>query len=207
MRPHQEIELKWALDQANHERLGLALTQMLGPPRHLDQRNRFFDAADRRLRKVGLNIRLRDENGRTLLTCKRRVAHNDAMHHHEEWEQWLDRTPEEIPDVTSLPLPEAWTTVLAGSAIELVGGFSNTRDEYHSGSELLCLDRTDFRNQRIEYELEIETTTTDATAKRWTRQLQEWGINFSPQPLSKFARLLALTPGGAMPPIAHRDQE
>ena len=52
--------------------------------------------------------------------------------------------------------------------------------------------RDDFFGKRVDYELEIETAHADTSAERWTRQLQEWGIIFHPQPLTKFARLLAL---------------
>lgn len=193
MHAHQEIELKWALDDAGHRLLGRALARELGPPARLEQRNRFYDSADRRLRRAGLNLRLREENGRLLLTCKRRVAQEDGLHHHEEWEQWLDGAPGEPPALRSLPVPEPWIAALAEAPLELVGGFANTRDEFRAAGDLLCLDRTDFLGRRVDYELEIETADADASRARWTAKLKEWGVSWRPQPLTKFARMLELS--------------
>jgi len=189
--PHQEIELKWALDEPAWLRLGAELRALLGQPRVLDQRNRFFDSADLRLRRAGLNIRLREENGRVLLTCKRRVGRDGGLHHHEEWESWLDAAPADVPDPAALPLPEPIVSALAGAPLIATGGFANQRDEFHHGDELLCLDRTDF-GIRIDHELEIETADPAVTAARWSERLRAWSIPFTPQPLTKFARLLQL---------------
>jgi len=188
---HQEIELKWALDEPAWRRLGGELRALLGDPRVLSQRNRFYDSADLRLRRLGLNLRLRDENGRVLLTCKRRVARDGGLHHHEEWESWLDPAPLGVPDPAALPLPPQVVDALAGAALVATGGFANQRDEFHHGDELLCLDRTDF-GVRIDYELEIETNAPAATAATWSARLDAWRIPFTPQPLTKFARLLQL---------------
>ena len=191
--PHQEIELKWALDKAAWRRLGRELRTLLGTPRVLAQHNRFYDSADLRLRRAGLNLRLRDESGRVLLTCKRRVARDGGLHHHEEWESWLDRAPVGIPDPATLPLPAHVVDALADAPLIAIGGFANQRDEFDHGDELLCLDRTDF-NLRIDHELEIETADPTTTAATWSRRLEQWNIAYAPQPLTKFARLLALLP-------------
>jgi uncharacterized protein YjbK len=188
----QEIELKWALTEDAWHRLGRALRARLGPPRRLDQRNRFFDSADLRLRRAGLNLRLRDENGRTLLTCKRRVSQIGGLHHHEEWESWLDDPPPGVPEAARLPVPPIILATLADAPLVTMGGFANQRDEFHHGDELLCLDRTDF-GVRIDHELEIETSTPDATAEHWSAQLATWGIAYAPQPSTKFARMLQLS--------------
>ena len=192
--PHQEIELKWALDEAGWKRLGIELRTLLGPPRVLEQHNRFYDSADLRLRRAGLNLRLRDENGRVLMTCKRRVSRDGGLHHHEEWEAWLDPVPVGIPDPTSLPLPTHVVDALGGAPLVSMGGFANQRDEFHHDDELLCLDRTDF-GMRVDHELEIETSYPVATAEAWGKRLREWSIHVIPQPLTKFARLLTLMSG------------
>ena len=191
--PHQEIELKWALDEAAWRQLGHKLRALLGAPRVLPQHNRFYDSADLRLRRAGLNLRLRDEGGRVLLTCKRRVARDGGLHHHEEWESWLDPAPVGIPDPATLPLPAHVVDALADAPLIAIGGFANQRDEFDHGDELLCLDRTDF-SLRIDHELEIETADPTTTAATWSRRLEQWNIAYAPQPLTKFARLLALLP-------------
>ncbi len=190
MDAHQEIELKWALSPEAYDGLGAHLRQAHGEPKRLEQRNCFYDRADRGLFAAGLNLRLRHENGRLLLTCKRRISQQDGLHHHEEWERWLDADPGDPPDPAALGLPDAWLAALGNAPLALVGAFVNTRDEFRVGDDLLCLDRTTFAGQQINHELEIETMTAATSASRWAATLAEWGIPWTPQPLSKFARLL-----------------
>jgi uncharacterized protein YjbK len=201
MAHHLEIELKWALDAEAHAALAERLTQALGAARLLEQDNRFFDTSDRRLRRAALNLRLRRENDRVLMTCKGRGGIGaDGEHRHSEWEEWLDATQWEVisrgqVDAGDLPLPPPIRDALGDGALESLGGFANRRLEFHqheSPTVLLCLDRTAFPGGRIDHELEIETSNAAENATRWRRQLDSWGIRFAPQPLTKFARYLAL---------------
>jgi uncharacterized protein YjbK len=200
MAEHLEIELKWALDAAAHTALGLALERQLGPPRRLEQDNRFFDTPDRRLRRGLLNLRLRRENDRLLMTCKGRGGLGpDGEHRHREWEEWLDpglwpRVMDGTLAAVDLPLPTEVREVLDHGTLEALGGFANLRLEFHQRETpvaLLCLDRTTFNDQRVDYELEIETAEPAASARLWRERLEEWGIPFTPQPLTKFARFCA----------------
>jgi len=196
MSSHLEIELKWALGAADHGRLGERLHAMLGPPRVLSQLNRFFDTRDSRLRRVGLNVRLRREGSALLLTCKRRLPPRDGAHCHDEWECQLSpvlwQTLEQPGLAQRLPLPSHVLAALDGEALVGLGGFGNERLEYHHGQELVCLDRTDFA-QRIDQELEIETNEPARSHMEWRQRLLGWGIEASQQGLSKFARFLALS--------------
>ena len=206
--PHQEIELKWALTPAGHARLGSLLPTEHGPGHLLDQDNCFFDTVDRRLRQARMNLRLRRENGRVLLTCKRKpqggLSLVDGLAHHDEWEQEL---PEELvaglshPDhrwSEALPLPAPIRAALAGEDVRAIGGFRNQRlafaIERQGLNELVCLDRTDF-GTRIDYELEIETCDPTATRRHWLTRFAQWGIAVEPQEATKFARFIALHSG------------
>jgi len=200
MAAHTEIELKWALDASGHAQLAERLAQELGPARSLAQENRFFDSADLRLRRAGLNIRLRREDERVLLTCKRRLPAQDGAHCHEEWERdcepgiWQQLGQ---PDLAArLELPVHILSALDGAQLRALGGFANQRLEFRHAAELLCLDRTDFR-ARIDYELEIETTEPARSARHWGGRLTSWGIAYQDEPVSKFARFLALQAPGA----------
>lgn len=186
-----ETELKWALAADGHAALEGRLAALLGPGRILEQRNRFFDSADGRLRAAGLAVRIRHENDRIVLTCKSRrsAAHAQGLHVHGEIESILLRDPG--PDGLAGLLPPAWTIALDGAGLADLGGFSNRRVEHHDGPHLLCLDRTDFA-VRIDHELEIETSEPDAAAVRWVRLLADWGVPWQPQPLTKLHRYLAL---------------
>lgn len=201
MAEHLEIELKWALDAAGHAALGQRLTRLLGEPRILEQDNRFFDSADLRLRRAALNLRLRRENDRLLLTCKGRGGIGTAgEHRHTEWEEWLDAAAWDAIAAghlrsADLPLPEPVRIALGDAELVALGGFANRRLEYHHRAQtdaLLCLDRTDFLGVRVDYELEIETSAAVEQATHWRQHLHAWGIPFQPQPLTKFARFLSL---------------
>lgn len=202
MGEHLEIELKWGLDAAGYTRLANELELLLGAPRHLVQDNRFFDSADRRLRRALLNLRMRRENARLLMTCKGRGGIGNAgEHRHTEWEEWLD--PECWTDVEAgrldparLPLPEPVRQALGQAPLQALGGFTNLRLEFHhrdGPGALLCLDRTDFLGQRTDYELEIETTAPERHAEEWRKRLASWGVAVEPQMMTKFARFLTLS--------------
>ncbi len=202
MAEHLEIELKWALDAAGHAALAPQLERTLGAPKTLVQDNRFFDTPDRRLRKAALNLRLRRENDALLLTCKGRGGiGSSGEHRHTEWEEWLDprwwaNISRGVIAAAQLPLPEPIRQALDGAELTPLGGFANLRLEFHQHDEptaLLCLDRTDFLGTRIDHELEIETAAPRENAERWQRHLRTWGIPFAQQPVTKFARFIALS--------------
>lgn len=187
---HTETELKWALEAADHARLCEHLAALLGPPALLEQDNRFFDSADGRLRRAGLSVRLRRENGRVVLTCKGRGRMSDdgsGTHRREEWEREL---PPAAWDAIPADLPAAWAAALGGGALVCLGGFRNLRRAWRDGVHELCLDDTDFGDAH-EYELEIETAEPEAAHRRWAAQLAAWGIGWRPQPHTKLRRWLA----------------
>jgi uncharacterized protein YjbK len=204
---HLEVELKWALSRDGHAHLAAALPGLLGAARILLQENRFFDSADLRLRRARMNLRLRRENDRLQLTCKRRAEGGDAqLHRHDEWERWLDAALwTRLPDAgatldpniaATLDLPAPAANALAGAMLVGYGGFANERQEFRSpDGELLCLDRTTFSGGRCDCELEIETPDPAGSIARWTAQFATLGIPVTPQPLTKFARFVALMGG------------
>jgi uncharacterized protein YjbK len=202
---HQiEQELKWAIDQAGHARLLAALPRSLGPGTHLIQRNRFYDTADRALRRAGMNVRLRHENDRLVLTVKRRLAGDGpGLGRHEEWEHDLHTMRlADIPESgavdaawwAALPLPEPARTALADAPIIALGGFANERHEFHRGDEVVCLDATTF-SDRIDHELEVETPDAAASTAWWRATLTELAVPWERQPMSKFARYVATIAG------------
>lgn len=204
MGEHLEIELKWALAADGHRVLKRELAQVLGPPRILQQDNRFFDTADRRLRRALLNLRLRRENQDLVMTCKGRGGIGATGEHcHTEWEERIDPALwSEVVcgrvDAARLPLPEVVRRTLGDGALQALGGFTNERLEFHHADEspaLLCLDRTDFLGRRTDHELEIETAAPERHAAYWRERLRTWGVDFEPQPHTKFARFLALSGG------------
>jgi uncharacterized protein YjbK len=205
---HLEVELKWSLSAGEHGLLAHRLQTLLGPPRLLEQDNRFFDSADGRLLRSRLNLRLRRENQGLLMTCKRKAGEADALgtYRHDEWEQWLDPalwpqlaepTAASMAELARLPLPPPLVDALEGAALRALGGFSNLRQEFPAdrpgGSDLLCLDRTTFPGGRVDHELEIETSDPGAAAAHWRGVLASWGITPPVQGETKFARFIAIS--------------
>ncbi len=197
---HLEVELKWRLEAEAHARLGDLLAQLLGPPRLLEQRNRFFDTADLRLRAERMNIRLRWENAELVLTCKRRAGADttaSGLHQHDEWETRIDPELWDLVEggvalnPSMLPLPDPIARAVRCDPLIPTGGFANLRHEFHRACDLVALDRTEF-GRRVDHELEVETPDPDASATWWRAQLTTWNMPHAPQPLSKFARMLEL---------------
>ena len=205
MRDHLEQELKWALTASEHARVGSLLTTSLGDAHLLMQRNAFYDTPDRRLRAVRMNVRIRQENERFVLTCKHKAESTqatDGLSAHHEWEDDLPAAlisgvPQ--PDAawsTALPLPLPVRAALAGQALQALGGFANRRLEWKTTragvSEVLCLDDTTF-GERHDYELEIETNDPPASAAYWRAVFADWQVPVVVQTLTKFARFLSST--------------
>lgn len=204
MRDHLELELKWALTAAEHARVTGLLTDTYGRPHLLAQHNCFFDSADRRLRQLRMNVRIRQENQRFILTCKHQATLTqtaDGLSSHQEWE---DELPPGLiagmsqPDATwsaALPLPAPIRQALVGGSLQALGGFHNQRLEWQTrrgpASEVLCLDDTTF-GERHDYELEIETNDPQASAAHWRTVFAGWQVPVVVQPLTKFARYLAM---------------
>lgn len=192
MQPHHEIELKWLLDgAADHARLAERLAGLLGPARRLEQRNRFYDTADRRLQSARVNLRLRCENGVWIVTCKQRVAASDGLHHHHEWERILGEVADPLAAALDGDLPTVIRTALDGTTPDCLGGFDNLRLAWDESDEEVCLDETRFPG-RIDHELEVETTAVEACRSRWQERFATWGIAVRPAIATKFARFLAL---------------
>jgi uncharacterized protein YjbK len=139
---HVEVEVKYQLTAPAHADLARHLRELLGEPRRLEQENRFFDTADLRLRRQGLNLRLRREGGRVLLTCKAaRRGSTPSLHQHDEWEAWIDPVWFDHLGLPSAglpsaglpplpPLPPRWLAALDECRVHLHGGFANTRLEF-----------------------------------------------------------------------------
>lgn len=203
MLDHQELELKWALTATDHHRLQELLAASYRAPQLLVQDNRFFDTADRRLRRLRMNIRIRHENERFILTCKQKSIATpmvEGLSSHREWEDTLPANlvaGMTLPDgawSAALPLPEPVRTAVAGQLLQALGGFHNQRHEWRVSrdgvDEVLCLDCTTF-GERLDYELEIETTDPVISAAYWRACFGRWQIPVVVQPLTKFARYLA----------------
>jgi uncharacterized protein YjbK len=199
MTAHREIEMKWALSAEAYRALRQRLTQHIGPGQLLQQSNHFYDTTDLRLRRAQCNVRLRRENGRWQCTCKQKHERGPAgAHQHDEWEHWLAWERADAPQqltARDIPLPPHFQELIGADALQYHGGFSNERWAFaytQAPNGLLCLDKTTYSAERIDYELEIETTLPAESHSYWAEQLTRWQIEFTQQPSTKFARFVKM---------------
>lgn len=198
--PHCEREFKWGLSHADFQRCRTHARQQWGPGQLLRQDNRFFDSADGKLRRHGMSIRLRRENHGLLLTCKRRLSSDQALHRQEEHETWLNTAlwwaVADAPqcDASCLPLPAPVRQLVGDEPLVNLGGFANERLQWQRADELICLDHSRFSAAYEDWEIEIEiaASTSDHRLResQWREQLDAWGVTPLPQERSKLQRFI-----------------
>lgn len=208
-----EAELKfWAADERPLEALTEAATlgpATLGPPRTVEERDRYLDTADLRLSAARWACRLRTREGRTIVSLKGPAEHapGDLLHRRPEVEGPADVSPE----------PSAWPPSAARELLlqmtrggDLVERFSLAQQRTERTVSLagrpagtLSLDRVRMLHDGLEIgrlavvELELEAGAL------------EGGVDPAPlasaltavpglvaDPTSKFERALALLPQG-----------
>lgn len=214
MSPHREIELKRLLVGENaDERIIAALGE--GVAKDAVQTNHLFDTDDRALRRARHTMRLRKEEDEAFLTAKgptRRVGRDTGSK--VEAEVAIDRALAEdllaeradpldtlrslLPDPAYVPLWRDLEHARAGRALRPCGRFENRRRvvpaQLPSGLAVAVeIDRTQFPNGAVDYEVEIELPDEQAVAEaeRWLDELARGaGVETKPAP-PKTARFYA----------------
>lgn len=190
----QEIKLK--LDNSSYQMLLQHLSRACGGANQLIQENRFYDTADRRLRKQLMSIRIRRQNQALFLTCKQQQARQNLVHNQEEIEYrinysfWDFTAPQETAINHFIPLPKLAHHATAGADLKFIGSFHNERWMLKDGPHHLCLDKTTFTNGVVDYELEIESTEIQAAEQKWLPLLASWDYQQVPQEKSKLNRCM-----------------
>ncbi|MDX9856568.1 MAG: CYTH domain-containing protein [candidate division Zixibacteria bacterium] len=203
-RQNIEIEIKLRLESFCEY---LKLVGFLGnPDRELHQVNCFFDSEDHRLMADGWAFRVRTEDNRGLVTLKgaASTAHPVAVVR-EEIEAEIDRgAAADIINLQSDILTIAVEPVTfvkkkwPGIALSKLVQFTNTRQfkNYKIGDYVyvLELDRTEYADGSIDYELEMELDQpqqAEVVIPSLQKLFASLDIPFEQQDESKFARALA----------------
>jgi uncharacterized protein YjbK len=199
---NREIEIKLDLGSFTNY---LKLVGFLGQiDREERQLNAFFDTADRRLAKAGWALRARAENSRGLVTIKSIATEIGAAFIRQEMEAEIGR--DEALDILAgqrylMTLPvlpvDYLKEKLGGLDVVVLVKFENIRQEksfrigdYHY---ILEIDKTEFSDSSVDYELEVELTDTsrlDVVMDSLKRMFDSLDIPFQRQTESKFARAL-----------------
>lgn len=209
-----ERELKYRLDSPEDFAKVLRAASPEGAPRPVIQRNHIFDTPDRALAQAGYRLRLREEDGRWLLTAKGQQLKSgphakDAARSRPEVEISVapelaramvqgDGSPiEHLAGATELSAGDrAFVVALAdrfeGAPLQHVGSFLNERfkipwssPEPESIECLLEIDRTQFPGGIVNFEMEVELSP-EANSAMVDAALRRWldDVDVAPKPSS-----------------------
>ncbi|MBM4352589.1 MAG: CYTH domain-containing protein [Deltaproteobacteria bacterium] len=194
----REVEIK--LELLAEDPLA-ALARRLGDPaRTVEQLNRYFIPAA----PAGWMVRFREEDGGLVLTVKgpRETPSQTAPGEGSDREAGVFvRTEREVPVAPEALLhllpgeDQSWLFALAPLAgltgpLRPAGSCRNTRRFFHHAGFTLELDRTEYPDGSIDWELEVETDRPDEAFPEVSALLSALGIPFRPATKGKFARTL-----------------
>jgi uncharacterized protein YjbK len=190
----REVKLR-IRDRAGFERLLAAVA----PLRTLHQVNRYFDTPSRSLAAEGAAVRVREEEGRVVLTVKSGARRGPGRVEVEEWECDLDPVAWRAIELGEAPLAtvafEPLERVRAGRPLVLVGRLENTRLEARApDGTLFQLDETRFPWGETDYELEIESDDVAGALAAAKELLAKLGVAFDEHVRTKQERLLGGPP-------------
>ncbi len=198
----REIEIKLNLGSfTNYLKLMGFLGQTEKEERHL---NAFFDTQDRKLSAAGWALRVRAENHRGLVTIKSIAKETGSAFIRQEIEAEISRSEAldvlalqvDVMDLPVLPV-EYLTEKLGRLEVMILVKFENLRQKKFfkiaDYTYLLEIDKTEFGDGSVDYELEVElpdTSRLETVEDSLRRMFNSLSIPFETQSESKFARAL-----------------
>lgn len=198
----REIEIKLNLGSfTNYLKLMGFLGQTEKEERHL---NAFFDTEDRKLSAAGWALRVRAENHRGLVTIKSIAKETGSAFIRQEIEAEISRSEAldilalqvDVMDLPVLPV-EYLTEKLGRLEVMILVKFENLRQKKFfkiaDYTYLLEIDKTEFGDGSVDYELEVElpdTSRLETVEDSLRRMFGSLSIPFETQSESKFARAL-----------------
>ncbi|HOP05997.1 MAG TPA: CYTH domain-containing protein [candidate division Zixibacteria bacterium] len=199
---NKEIEIKLDLGAfTNYLKLLGFLGQIDKEERQL---NAFFDTEDRQLAKSGWALRARAENDRGLVTIKSIAVEEGDAFIRQEIEAEISRG--EVLDILALQrdvmamnvIPVQYLKEKVGELdVMILVKFENVRQRksFKIGdyNYILEIDKTEFSDGSVDYELEVELTDTnrlETVVDSLRKIFESLGIPYLRQTESKFARAL-----------------
>ncbi|NRA37247.1 MAG: CYTH domain-containing protein [Planctomycetes bacterium] len=197
MKAQMEREVKLCLTAFQHRQLAQLLGLTFGPAQVLQQNNRFFDSTKSHLRQAQCSLRLRLQNQSCLLTIKQKQAQLGSLHQHMEYEMpihcalWPSLINNSVDIQHVIQLHPCIYQAAENQSLQCIGGFTNQRIEWHIPGAQICLDKTTFSAQHIDYELEIEAEDAEGESHKILQLLHNWNIQVTPQLSTKMSRYLS----------------
>lgn len=210
---HQEVELKLGLVDPG------ALSELLGtlpPPTSVtQQQNHYLVDVSGRLPAAQTMVRVREERDwgeeqprRVVLTIKRRRAIEQGVFVADELEQELPRDvwsafkrAHERDEASTVFLRHpgvamAWLRdFLSGDSLRIQGAMVNIRRAVEVDGFTLELDETHFPGDRVDVEVEVETSDPERARRVVQRVADRAGVALFEHVLGKYARFLEIVVG------------
>lgn len=190
-----ERELKYRLG-GMHD--WLAIKEQLGEAsERLDQVNYYYDTADDDIAALKALLRVRCQNGTTMITYKRSISIKDGYYQAVELESYVSY------DLLKDFKKGDWSSVEKLQPIQQIradgvvapllykGEIRTLRLRYHLPSgNILELDRVSFQDGLTDYEIEVETARPAQAIQIIEELLTKANIVICPQPQTKYERFL-----------------
>ncbi len=204
MKPEKNLEIEIKLQLGSFTDY-LKLNGHLGSMEQVQQhRNGFYDTADRELSRNGWALRVRSENDRGLVTVKGAATHSGAAVIRQELEAEIERSEavrilggySDVLDMDVEPVRFIKQEFPGRQMVALLQ-FNNDRQckRFRIGDYdyMLEIDRTEFTDGSVDYELEVELPDPgqiEVVEDGLRKMFSSLGIPFERQHRSKFERAL-----------------
>ncbi len=190
-RNHIEHELKLCLSEANYMNLCEYLILNSSLIKIHEQRNVYLETEDGYFAKKMEMLRLREAESFWTLTHKSRIQVNNGEFSSKELEIELGHFEESVSKlVQKVQSMEPWNQL---KSIIIQGQLLNTRHEFKWQDFTLELDRSQFSSDRVDFELECETSDFELLRSRLVDLFNHLNIPWEAQESSKYKRFLEAT--------------
>ncbi|WJQ81012.1 CYTH domain-containing protein [Brevibacillus brevis] len=194
-----ENELKLILEQESYTKF-LSYFEQSSFPIH--QTNYYFDTLDFALNKIGVTLRIRQENNNGWILCiKVKMDSPNAFTSSLEIEKSITEldflstcnNPQHILNLFSEEIPKHISKLVHSSDLRLLGSIQNHRIKLNFPDDFSCeLDRSLYPGGHEFYEIEFEGINEELDCQYIIKKLQELNLNFSLNQKSKYKRFVEI---------------
>ncbi|OOE10093.1 CYTH domain-containing protein [Fictibacillus arsenicus] len=195
--PTKENELKLLIDEEAYSKL----LKHIPLKQQYDQINYYFDTPTHTLNASNITLRIRNQDNKFLLCLK--VKNKKNMHSNFlsslEYENEIDKyvfeevikSPFKLSDVIPSEAYNIISKIINFRELKYIGNIHNSRSQLSLFNEFLFeLDKTNFPNNKVCYELEVEGLSTEDDSDKIVDYLNKINIKYSINKASKYSRFI-----------------
>ena len=165
-------------------------------PHEIEMFSTYFDTAENALGNARSSVRIRTENGVSVITLKCALSSDGALARRGEWEVHADSVNSAIPELLEKGAPENLLSIIEKAELFPIAQFAFTRKtvplSHPDFSAHLCVDDGYLSNDGVKkqslHELELELISGDETSLRAMGEALCKLFSLSPEPASKLTR-------------------